>query len=794
MPEPVSQPEQGKPGEGPQDGPGAVVRAGKGRGTELRLVVVVFVDVADSSELVGPGRLGPERYAELARKHERIVRGAVERCGGREIRRQGDGFDLWFESATAAVEAALLVQYAELTDPAFSGDGDPKRSFRLRIGIHQGEVMIDWDAIEAGQPTLRGMALNEAGRIQSAALPGQVLMSKAVADGARPYMAGHPEVGAAEGAGAGIQPLVFWKDHGEYRLKGLDAPVSLWEAGAAGVGPGVPPPSTADKKVLYIGSVEDEAMRGWRPGPGQEIPGKQGDWRLERKLGEGGFGEVWLTRSAKLREARVFKFCFDAGRIRGLRREVTIFELLKATLSERRDIARLYGFQFESPPFFLESEYTDLGDLLTWSAGRGGISAVPMAERLELVAQVAAAVAAAHGVGVLHKDLKPANVLMFRGEGGEVRPRLADFGIGVVTNRALLDDHKISKSGLTVGQLTENQSSRTGTRLYAPPEMDAGKAFTAKGDVYALGVLLYQVVVGDFERPLGVGWERGVEDSLLRELIAAMVDVDAERRMDSAGAVVAGLRGLEQRRTERAKAAAEARRGEEELRRAGRRKRAAVWGAVVGAAGVIVAAAAVLLAVEFGRKEEAARKAEGRATAAAEKAAAAEKKATAEAERATQLAESEKGLREEAERQSYTANVQMAEAWVGLKEYARARERLDSCPPGRRGWEWGWLNAELNANLAELKGHTQWVNSAAFSPDGRRIVTASNDNTARVWDAATGVSGAELKGHPESVTSAAFSPDGSRIVTTSHDNTARVWDAATRESYPQQYGHTLRYN
>ena len=75
-----------------------------------------------------------------------------------------------------------------------------------------------------------------------------------------------------------------------------------------------------------------------------------------------------------------------------------------------------------------------------------------------------------------------------------------------------------------------------------------------------------------------------------------------------------------------------------------------------------------------------------------------------------------------------------------------------------------------------LKGHDEAVCSAAFSPDGKRVVTASEDNTARVWDAETGAELAALKGHADVVNSAAFSPDGKRVVTASSDNTARIWD------------------
>ena len=253
----------------------------------------------------------------------------------------------------------------------------------------------------------------------------------------------------------------------------------------------------------------------------------------------------WPTTTTPAPPA-VFKFCFDAERLRSFKRELTLFRLLREELGDRHDIARLYEVRLNEPPFYLETEYTKDGSLEDWAAAQGGIEQVPLEDRLALVARVADAVAAAHSVGVLHKDIKPANILIYRNEDGKPMPQLSDFGIGTLTEHG----KQLTQEDLTSTAFSTFDDSivMTGTPMYTPPDALAGKRYTIHGDIYALGVLLYQMVVGDLDEPLGQGWERDVEDPLIRRDISACVAAHEDARLHSAKELAERIRTLPERR------------------------------------------------------------------------------------------------------------------------------------------------------------------------------------------------------------------------------------------------------
>ncbi len=498
-------------------------------------MVFLFTDIAGSVNL--KTRLGDSEAARLISRHDELFRQTISlAASGRLDQDTGDGFLAEFATASDAVQTALRFQRAIHTEPW--GD-DP---ILVRVGVHLGEVAPTRGAT-GSEPKLIGFAKDIAARLMGLAMPGQILMSRASFDAARQYVREHPGIDSSEPS-----PELRWMAHGPYLFKGAEEPMDVFEVGAKGIaGLKAPQNSEKAKRAILPG---DEDLFGWRPAIGQTIPRRE-HWILERGIGEGGFGEVWVASHRKVGTHRVFKFCFDAEHLRSLKRELTLFRLLREALGDRPDIAKLHDIQLDKPPFYLESEFTELGNLGDWAESQGGIDKLPLTTRLDLVTGACDAVAAAYSVGILHKDIKPSNILIYEDADGSPCPRLCDFGIGVLTDRSQLERHDITLSGFTEVLPDGADSTQAGTRMYAPPETLMGEPFTIQGDVYALGVLLYQMAAGDLKRPLAPGWEADIADPLLREDIACAVAGRPEDRLRSARELAQRLRTLDERRKTR---------------------------------------------------------------------------------------------------------------------------------------------------------------------------------------------------------------------------------------------------
>ncbi len=367
-----------------------------GEASEKQTVVLLFTDVVDSVGLTA--RVGPELFVEYIERHDFLIKEALQEVtGARVLQHTGDGFLIRLGAPSDAVRLALKIQCL------LGHESWPDEPLVVRIGLHLGEV-IEITEQNTGVTKPVGFAINLASRVMSLAQGGQILMTRVVFDDARQYVKQHPAVPHVRD----VENLPLqWPAHGRYLFQGSDEPMEIFEVGIPGVAPLTPPPDTGKAKRAV--AADEEQTLGWRPGVGLDIP-RRPNWSLLKKIGEGGFGEVWLAEHRHTKDQRVFKFCFDAMRLRSFKRELTLFRLFRDALGKRSDIATIHEVQVESPPFYLESDYLPGGNLAQWIEMKGGIEKLTLEARVTLVAKIARAVGAAHSVGIIHKDIKPSNI------------------------------------------------------------------------------------------------------------------------------------------------------------------------------------------------------------------------------------------------------------------------------------------------------------------------------------------------------------------------------------------------
>ena len=279
------------------------------------LQVFLFTDIVGSTAL--KRRLGDVEGARAITAHDVLFRDCLVRFGGKEQVNPGDGFFATFPVPSSALNCALAFQVG-------LANLETKEPLQTRVGIHMGEAVHVPGA--EGEKFL-GLAVDTAGRVMSLADPGQILVTRHAFDSVRQQV--------REGPGG---KSLEWRAHGPYLFKGLDDPLEIFEVGIEGTSPLVPPAGSA-KAQRAIAPGDEEAL-GWRPAVDLEVPGRPG-WVLQEKLGEGGFGEAWLAVSTRTKERRAFKFCFRADRVRSLKRELTLFRLMKGIRSSNRELSMI---------------------------------------------------------------------------------------------------------------------------------------------------------------------------------------------------------------------------------------------------------------------------------------------------------------------------------------------------------------------------------------------------------------------------------------------------------------------
>src|SRR5262249_30195748 len=158
---------------------------------------------------------------------------------------------------------------------------------------------------------------------------------------------------------------------------------------------------------------------------------------------------------------------------------------------------------------------------------------------------------------------------------------------------------------------------------------------------------------------------------------------------------------------------------------------------------------------------------------------------------AQEKAEAEQKARKELERTLYFQHIALADQKLAADHRDQVEELLVQCPAELRGWEWRYLKHWLQADpYVELRGHTKFISSVAFHPDGRRLASVAADGTLRIWDPTKGKQvRPPLYGHAGTIGGVAFSPDGRCLAAAGNDQTVKIRDVETGRLIRSLHGH-----
>ncbi len=533
---------------------------------------------------------------------------------------------------------------------------------------------------------------------------------------------------------------------------------------------------------------------------------RYGPYCVRSLLGHGGMGSVWLAERVDGLFARqvALKLVHPALMSRGLAERMSRERAILARL-DNPNIGRLYdaGVSDDGQPY-LALEFVAGSPFGAFCDGRR----LGVRERLQLFQQVLSAVRYAHSHLVIHRDLKPSNILVT----DEGRVCLLDFGIS-----KLFGEAAIRETDLT--QL----SGRALSLDYAAPEQIAGAQITIATDIYALGVMLYELLSGQGPYKLTRRSRATLEDAILwmdpaplSRLIASETVADARaatvRRLtrtlrgDLDTIVMKALQKLPAKRYATVDALGEdiarwlrsepilARRDTIGYRAAKFARRH--WVAMIVCAAFVITLIGGLAATTYEAKvaeeqRDAAFRAQLRLL--TQTAAARLKDGDTVAalniilevlrhpgasgsDSSDALAVFQEARAADSQILALTPKTDVRGEWPSSVAFFPDGRRIVTTSSDDAAFIW---DAATGHELLALKQHAAHIDGALFSPEGLRLYTVSAANTLRIWGAYGGQETLELKGHTDQIASTEFSSDGRRIVTASLDKTARIWNAAT---------------